>query len=106
MKRHLVIIQEMGLGNLLNGEVLIWVKKTKFNKTIACLFIYHELLTKRRVSKNYLERILEADSRITVYNYIQELKAFIANLGIYLDFIMDIYYDSKTGEYVLDLRKK
>lgn len=94
----------MGLGK--DRKEIIWVKKTQFSKTTACLFIYHELLTKKRVSKNHLEKVLNIDSRITIYNYISELKAFLYNLDMYLDYIIDIYYDPNAKEYVLDLRKK
>ncbi len=94
----------MRLGKDQKGKT--WVKKTKFSKCVACIFVYHELLLKRRVSKSYLEKVLEVDSRITLYNYISDIKSFIINFDCYLDYIIDLYYDSSTKEYVLDLRKK
>lgn len=30
----------------------LWVKKTKFSKTSACLFIFHFLITEGKIKKN------------------------------------------------------
>lgn len=85
---------------------IIWVKKTKFSKTEACLFIYHELIFKKRVSKQYLEDILETDCRATIHNYIAELKAYLHEFDFYLDYSMEIKYDTPEHEYVLIMEKK
>lgn len=85
---------------------ITWVKKTKFSKTEACLFIYHNLLINKRIKKDYLERVLETESRITLYNYITEIKIFIHNFQNRIGYIMELYYDTNTKEYVLSVRRK
>ncbi|MCM1131250.1 MAG: hypothetical protein NC087_06905 [Anaeroplasma bactoclasticum] len=87
-------------------EVYIWVKKTTFNKTEACLFIYHCLLCERQVSKKYLEEILNIKNRTTLYNYIEEIKNYISDFDSQIDYIIDINYDADSKEYILELRKK
>lgn len=99
------IIYLMGLELPLGG-IIIWVKKTQFSKTEACLFIYHCLLCDRHISKKYLEEILNIQSRITLYNYIEEIRNYFSNFDFYLSYIMEIYYDADKKEYILDLRKK
>ena len=84
----------------------IWVKKTTFNKTEACLFIYHCLLCERQVSKSYLEKVLNIQNRTTLYNYIEEIKNYISDFDSQLNYIMDLFYDIDSKEYILDLRKK
>lgn len=84
----------------------IWVKKTTFTKTEACLFIYHCLLCDRKVSKCFIEETLNIQNRITLYNYIEEIKNYISDFDIQLDYIMDLNYDLDSKEYILDLRKK
>lgn len=84
----------------------IWVKKTTFTKTEACLFIYHCLLSERQVSKSYLEEILNIQNRTTLYNYIEEIKNYISDFDSQLNYIMDLFYDIDSKEYILDLRKK
>jgi len=53
-----------------------------------------------------LEDTLNIQSRVTLYNYIGEIKNYVSNFDFYLDYMMDIYYDLYTKEYILDLRKK
>lgn len=88
------------------GGKYIWVKKTTFTKTEACLFIYHCLLCDRQVSKQHLEKVLAIQSRVTLYNYIEEIRNFISNFDYYLDYIMDLDYNLDSKNYILDLRKK
>ncbi len=88
------------------GGGISWGKKTTFSKTEACLFIYHCLIYNNKVSKKYLEDTLNIQSRVTLYNYIEEIKNYISNFDFYLDYIMEIYYDSDIKEYILDSRKK
>lgn len=83
-----------------------WEKKTKFSKTEACLFIFYSLLIKKRINKLLIEKILELDNRITIYNYIIQIQQFISNFENNLDYIIDIYYDYNSKDYVLELRKK
>ena len=73
---------------------------------MACLFIYHRLLCNGSLSKLELESILDIDNRITVYNYIKEIQAFIAEFDFYLDEIIEIEYDIVTKKYVLTLKRK
>ena len=88
------------------GIVYTWVKKTKFSKTEACLFIYHLLLINKRIKKEYLEKVLDIESRVTLYNYITEIKMYIQDFEIRLGYIMELYYDTNTKEYVLSIRRK
>ncbi len=81
-------------------------KKTSFNKTQACLFIFYKLLVKREISKDYLNKILNIDSRTTLYNYLNEIINFTADFQLDLDHSMDIYYDSNIKKYVLKIRTK
>lgn len=87
-------------------EVYIWVKKTTFNKTEACLFIYHCLLCDRYVSKSYLEEKLDINNRVTLYHYIEEIKNYISDFDSELNYIMELFYDTDNKEYKLELRKK
>ena len=73
---------------------------------MACLFIYHRLLCNGTLSKLDLEAILDIDNRITTYNYIKEIQAFIAEFDFYLDEIIEIEYDIVTKKYVLTLKRK
>lgn len=81
-------------------------KRTIYTKTTACLFMFYLLLTKRRVKKDYLEDLLEVDSRTTVYNYYKTIDRMIVNLDYKMDDTLEIYYDDRTREYVLAIRRK
>ena len=85
---------------------LLWVKKTKYSKTTSCLFIYHHLIVYGSIKKEVVEDFLEIENRITIYNYLVELKIFIAELSIYLCQDIEIYYDSKPREFVLEKSKR
>lgn len=91
---------------MLPQEVIVWVKKTKFTKTTACLFIYHSLVIDGRIKRDLIENVLELDNRITIYNYILDIRLFISELDYFLDQELEIYYDTKTKEFILELRKK
>ena len=83
-------------------EVYKMGKKTKFTKTAACLFIYHHLLLNEKIGKEEIEHYLELENRITVYNYIVELKLFLAELSKLTNFNMVIQYDYETKEFFLE----
>lgn len=87
-------------------EVYIWVKKTKFTKTTACLFIYHHLLLDGKIKKSEIEHALDLENRVTIYNYVEEIKVFISEFMFYLNQELEVEYNSRTGEFILDLRKK
>lgn len=50
--------------------------------------------------------MLEINNRITIYNYINEIKAYIAEFDYLLDYEIDIIYDSKCGDYIMERIKK
>ncbi|MDE7264504.1 MAG: hypothetical protein K2N64_07570 [Anaeroplasmataceae bacterium] len=95
----------MGLDDSSRGGIT-WVKKTKFTKTTACLFIYHHLLLDGKIKRDLVEYALELDNRVTIYNYIGEIKIFISEFKFFLGQEIEVYYDIDTKEYILDLRKK
>lgn len=88
------------------GRDNIWVKKTKFSKTGACLFIFQALILCKKVSKEYLIEVLDIESRTTLYNYMKEIEAYFQDFDYYNDFKMILKYDSYNKEYRLILRKK
>ena len=85
--------------------LIVWVKKTLFNKTESCLLIFYLLLKNRKIKKSYLEKILEVDSRTTIYNYVEEIKNFINDMDNYLDVIIDIYYEDNYYYLELNIKK-
>lgn len=58
------------------------------------------------MKKKYLEEVLNLSNRITLYNYIEEVKNFMYELDHHLEYAMEIYYDVNTQEYILEMRKK
>lgn len=55
-----------------------------------------------KISKEEIEHYLELENRITIYNYIIELKLFLAELSKLTDVSMAIQYDYETKEYFLE----
>lgn len=81
-------------------------RKTKYNKSNAILWISYELWNYGRIKKSRIHEVLEIDNRITIYSYINEIKAFIADFDYYLDYSIEVVYDLETGYYVLEKTKK
>ena len=68
--------------------------------------MYHRMLHRGFIKKTEIESILNIDSRITAYNYVKEIEAFIAEFDFYLDEIIEIQYDAITKAYYLSAKIK
>jgi len=59
-----------------------------------------------KIGKEEIEHYLELENRITVYNYIVELRLFLAELSKLTNVSMVIQYDYETREYFLEDESK
>ena len=55
-----------------------------------------------KISKSDVEFYLELDNRITIYNYILEIKAFLGELAKRTKERLTVKYDSEAKEFYID----
>jgi len=60
------------------------------------------LLLEGKISKSDVEFYLELDNRITIYNYILEIKAFLGELAKRTNERLTVKYDSEAKEFYID----
>lgn len=64
--------------------------------------IYHYLLLEGKITKSEIEFYLNLDNRITIYNYILEIKAFLGELALITNEPMTVRYDYENKEFYLE----
>ena len=79
-------------------------KRNSQKHQLVCLsFIFW---SRKGKLKKTIEYYLDPDNRITIYNYISEVKSFLAELAKVTNVTLTISYDYETKEYFLEEESK